>query len=139
MAQAHMLLAAALLSACASASTTSGTSSGHANTRESSPDYITSVEVAATPVTNVYDLISRLRPQWLRTQTGSIGSNTRSQVVVVYLDDTRIGDLQSLRTISTSGVATLRYYDAARAATVLRNPGSDPIAGAIVITTTKIQ
>jgi hypothetical protein len=55
------------------------------------------------------------------------------------LDDARIGDVQSLRTISTSGVATLRYYDAARAATVLRDPGSEPIAGAIVITTTKIQ
>jgi hypothetical protein len=137
MPKAHLLAAAALLSACAS--TTPGTSNTRAITRESAPDYITSVEVAATPVANVYDLISRLRPQWLRTQTGSIRSNTRNQVVVVYLDDTRIGDVQSLRTISTSGVATLRYYDAARAATVLRNPGSDPIGGAIVITTTKIQ
>jgi hypothetical protein len=128
---------AALLCACASAP--SGTSTARPRTTESAPDYITSVEVAATPVANVYDLISRLRPTWLRTQPGSIRGNTRNQVVVVYLDDTRIGDLQSLRTISTSGVATLRYYDATRAATVLRDPGSDPIAGAIVITTTKLQ
>jgi hypothetical protein len=137
MAKAHLLVATALLSACAS--TTPGTANSRATTRESAPDYITSVEVAASPVANVYDLISRLRPHWLRTQTGSIRGNARNQVVVVYLDDTRIGDVQSLRTLSTSGVATLRYYDAARAATVLRNPGSDPIAGAIVITTTKIQ
>lgn len=136
MAKTHLLVATALLSACAS--TAPGTPNSRATTRESSADYITSVEVAATPVANVYDLISRLRPQWLRTQTGSI-RNAPNQVVVVYLDDTRIGDVQTLRTISTSGVATLRYYDAARAATVLRNPGSDPIAGAIVITTTKIQ
>jgi hypothetical protein len=136
MTKAHLLVAA-LVWACATA--TSGTSSSRATIRESAPDYITSVEVTATPVANVYDLINRLRPQWLRTQTGSIRSNTRSQVVVVYLDDTRIGDVQSLRTISTSGVASLRYYDAASAATVLRNPGSDPIAGAIVITTSKIQ
>lgn len=136
MARAHLLVAAALLSACSTA--TSGTPS-RATTREPAPDYITSVEVAATPVANVHDLISRLRPQWLRTQPGSIRGNTRSQVVAVYLDDARIGDVQTLRTISTGGVATLRYYDAARAAIVLRNPGSDPIAGAIVITTSKLQ
>ena len=136
MAKAHLIVAA-LVWACAPA--TPGTSS-QVTTRESDPDYITSVEVAATPVANVHDLISRLRPQWLRTGgIGSIRGNTRSQVIAVYLDDTRIGDIRSLSTISTSGVASLRYYDAARAATVLRNPGADPIAGAIVITTSKIQ
>lgn len=136
MAKAHLIVAAFLVSACATS--TSGTSS-RATSRESAPDYITSVEVAATPVANVHDLISRLRPHWLRTEIGSIRGNTRSQVIAVYLDDTRIGDIRSLRTISTSGVASLRYYDAVRAATVLRNPGSDPIAGAIVIATSKIQ
>jgi hypothetical protein len=126
------LLAAALLAACAS-------STPQPRIRESAPDYITSVEVAATPVSNAYDLISRLRPEWLRTRTGSIRGNTPNQIVAVYLDDARIGDIQTLRTLSTSGIASLRYYDAARAATVLRDPGSDPIAGAIVITTSKIQ
>ena len=138
MVRAHLLMAAAFLSACASG--TPGTSNTRVNTHEAAPDYITSVEVAATPVANVYDLINRLRPQWLRTGApGSIRNNTRSQVVAVYLDDARIGDLQSLRSISTSGVESLRYYDATRAATVLRNPGSDPIAGAIVITTTNVR
>ena len=137
MVKAHLLVAAAFLSACASS--TQGTSNTRVNTHEAAPDYITSVEVAATPVANVYDLITRLRPQWLRTGTGSIRGNTRSQVVAVYLDDARIGDLQSLRSISTSGVESLRYYDATRAATVLRNPGSDPLAGAIVITTTNVR
>ena len=137
MAKAHLLIAAAVISGCSGAS--SGTSGTPAPSRESAPDYITSVEVAATPVANVHDLITRLRPHWLRTQPVSIRSNTRTDVVVVYLDDTRIGDIQSLRTLSTSGVATLRYYDAVRAATVLRNPGPDPVAGAIVITTSKIK
>lgn len=137
MVKSSLVIATAFLCACAS--TTSGTSSARTTAREASPDYITSVEVAATPVSNVYDLINRLRPQWLRTQTGSIRDNTRSQVIAVYLDDARMGDVASLRTISTSGVQSLRYYDATRAATVLRNPGSDPIAGAIVITTTNSQ
>lgn len=134
MTKAYMMGAAVLLSACAS----STTRTSNATPREAAPDYITSVEVAATPVANVYDLIARLRPHWFRTSTGSIRSNTRNQVVAVYLDDARIGDIQSLRTISTSGVSSLRYYDATRAAVVLRNPGSDPIAGAIVISTTNI-
>jgi hypothetical protein len=134
MTKAYLLVGTALLCACG------GTSPRAATTpREAAPDYITSLEVASTPVANAYDLIARLRPHWFRTETGSIRGNTRSQVVAVYLDDTRIGDIQSLRTISTSGVSSLRYYDATRAATVLRNPGSDPIAGAIVITTTNVQ
>lgn len=138
MAKPFLLVATALLSACAS--TTSGTPTTRTPTRESAPDYITYVEVVATPVANVYDLINRLRPHWLRTQpAGSIRGNTRNQVIAVYLDDARIGDLASLRTISTSGVQSLRFYDATRAATVLRNPGTDPIAGAIVISTTNIQ
>lgn len=137
MAKAYFLVAAAFLSACASAP--GGTSNTRVTTHEAAPDYITSVEVASTPVANVYDLISRLRPHWFRTQTGSIRNNTRSQVIAVYLDEVRLGDIQALRTVSTSGVESLRYYDATRAATVLRNPGSDPIAGAIVITTTNAR
>lgn len=137
MAKLHLLVAAALLSACAS--TTPGTSNTRTTAGESASDYINYAEVAATPVANVYDLINRLRPHWLRTQPGSIRGNARSQVIAVYLDDARIGDIQSLRTISTSGVQSLRYYDATRAATVMRNAGSDPIAGAIVIATAKIQ
>ena len=137
MARAYFVVAAAFLSACAS--TPSGTSNTRVTTHEAAPDYITSVEVASTPVANVYDLISRLRPQWFRTQTGSIRNNTRSQVIAVYLDEVRLGDIQALRTVSTSGVESLRYYDATRAAMVLRNPGSDPIAGAIVITTTNAR
>jgi hypothetical protein len=133
MVKANLLVAAAFLCACAT--TTPAPSSARAAAHESSPDYITSLEVAATPVANVYDLINRLRPQWLRTKTGSIRDNTRSQVIAVYLDDARIGDIASLRTISTSGVQSLRYYDAIRAGTVLHNAGSEPIAGAIVIST----
>jgi hypothetical protein len=133
MTKVHLVVVAAILSACASAP--SARAAARPAPRDIAPDYITTAEVAATPVSNVYDLINRLRPQWFRTSTGSIRDNTRNQVIAVYLDDARIGDVGSLRNISTSGVSSLRYYDATRAATVLRNPGPDPIAGAIVIST----
>ncbi len=61
------------------------------------------------------------------------------QVIAVYLDGTRMGDISALRAMSISGVKTLRYYDAARAATILRDPGKDPLGGAIVITTSRVQ
>jgi hypothetical protein len=63
----------------------------------------------------------------------------KGQVIVVVLDGTRMGGIEALKSIGTTGIKTLQYYDAIRAATVLRDPGSDPVAGAIVITTTKIQ
>ena len=111
-----------------------------ATTRTSSPDYVTSIEIAATPASNAYDLISRLRPRWLQAlPAGSLSSSVRTQMIVVYVDGVKIGEKEGLRSISASAVKTMQYYDAARAATILREVGSQPIAGAIVITTTRIQ
>jgi hypothetical protein len=108
------------------------------NVQSSSSDYVTSVEIAAVSATNAYDLINRLRPRWLRTQApGSIGAGVRSQVIAVYLDGVRLGGLDALRSVSTAGVVSMQYYDATRAATILRDPGSEPIAGAIVIKTNR--
>lgn len=108
--------------------------------RTSSPDYVTSIEIAGTTASNAYDLITRLRPRWLQPlPTGSLGSSIRSQVVVVYVDGVKVSGKEGLRSISASAVKTMQYYDAARAATILHEVGSEPIAGAIVITTTRIQ
>ena len=138
----NYLIFAAALTGCASSSTGTATTSGAAAiVRNSNPDYITSIEVEGTATTNAYDLIRRLRPRWLQNSgASSIGGGTvRGQVIAVVLDGQRLGGLETLRTIGTSGIKTLQYYDATRAATVLRDAGSDPVAGAIVITTTKIQ
>jgi hypothetical protein len=116
----------------------SSSSKPRTNVQSSSSDFVTSVEIAAVSATNAYDLINRLRPRWLRTQApGSIGAGVRSQVIAVYLDGVRLGGLDALRSLSTAGVVSMQYYDATRAATVLRDPGSEPIAGAIVIKTNR--
>jgi hypothetical protein len=81
-------------------------------------------------------LIERLRPSWLRPPgSGSLSGGVRSQVILVYLDGARLGDLVSLRSLSVSGIRSLQWLDAARASTVLPEIGSDPIGGAIVIKT----
>ncbi len=43
--------------------------------------------------------------------------------------------MESLTTLTASGIIGMQYLDAVRAATVLRDVGSEPIGGAIVITT----
>ena len=117
------------LSACASTNTNRVT--------ESSPDLVTSVEIDATSVSTAYDLVNRLRPAWLRPgRVGSIGGGTiSSQIILVYLDGTRLGGVDALRTLSAAGIRSMQYLDATRAATVLRDPGSEAISGAIVIKT----
>jgi hypothetical protein len=105
---------------------------------QSSSDYVTSIEVAATPASSAYDLVSRLRPNWLRP--GGIGSvsggRISGQVTLVYLDGNKMGEIDVLKSISASGVQTMRWLDAVRAQTVLRGIGTEAIAGAIVLTTT---
>jgi len=119
--------AVAPLAACAS--------SGSAARTSARSDQISSAEIASSSASNAYQLIERLRPSWLRTKIGSIGGGARAQVIVVYLDGIRLGDVGSLRQLSTAGFKSVEWLDATRAATVLPSPGSDPIAGAILIKT----
>lgn len=116
------------LAACAS--------SGGSGTSRASPDRITRSEITASSAINAWELINRLRPNWLRVQaTGSIGSGARSQAILVYLDGQRLQDVSALRTIGVEGLTSIEWYDATRAPTVLPNVPSGPIAGAIVIKT----
>jgi hypothetical protein len=117
------------LVACASTGTTAGGS-------RQQTDLITAAEVSSSATTNAWDLINRLRPNWLKQQAvGSIGGGARTQVIAVYVDGHRYGDASSLQSVSTNGIRSVQWLDAARAATVLTEVGSDPIAGAIVIKT----
>lgn len=110
-------------------------SGGTASARHQS-DLITATEIATSGTTNAWDMINRLRPNWLKQQSvGSVGGGARTQVVAVYVDGQRFGDISTLRTFSTSSILSAQWLDAARAATVLNEVGSDPIAGAIIIKT----
>lgn len=118
----------AMLLACAS----SGAGSSRA-----SPDKISRAEIYSSNASNAYELISRLRPQWLRPPaTGSIsGGVVRSQSILVYLDRQRLEDLDALKTISVEGLDSAEWIDAARVQTVLNDVPGGAIAGAIVLKT----
>lgn len=113
-----------------------GCASSGTTRAQSEPDRITGAEIDNSTASNTYELINRLRPNWLkRTAPGSLSGGVRSQVVLVYIDGTKYGELTTLRSLSVSGLKSIQWLDAVRAGTLLPSIGSEPIAGAIVITT----
>jgi hypothetical protein len=109
------LTALATVLACASQSGTNpaaGTVAGL-----SDRNIISETEIQSVPSVNLYELISKLRPNFLRSrgpQSLSSGS-TASEYAAVYMDGRPYGDIASLRSIVSSQVSQVRYYDASDA------------------------
>lgn len=118
------------LAACASAGVSGATT-------RANPDKITRSEIYSSNASNAYELVSRLRPNWLRpAPTGSIaGGVVRSQAILVYLNGQRLEDLNALKTISADGLESAQWIDASRVQTVLSDVPSGAVAGAIVLKT----
>ena len=125
------------LPGCASSSAASGESKAPPST--ASQDKITSIEISGTSGATAYELVSRLRPAWLRAgAAGSMGGGRiTQQTTLVYLDGTRMGSLEALRTIQSAGIRSMQWISSIRASVVLRDVGSEPITGVISISTEK--
>jgi hypothetical protein len=126
------LFFAVFAAACAS-------SGGGGGTARSNPDAITRAEVNASNASNAYELVSRLRPNWLRaTPTGTIGGGSiTSQAILVYIDRQRLESLDALKTLSVEEIDSASWLEPSRVQTVMPDVPSGPIAGAIVIRTRK--
>jgi len=113
---------------CASSSSpaTASASSGP----KPSSTLITADEIARVSVVNGYEAVEKLRPALLsQRQIASLlgqggmgkgapptkGTDVAAGQVVVYMDGTRLGDVEQLRGITASSIATLRYYSASEA------------------------
>jgi hypothetical protein len=95
---------------------------------------ITPEEIVAAKATNLYDVVQRLRPGWL-TGRGVQNFGGQTGGIVVYQDQVRMGGVSALREMGLEYVVSLRYVDAATAATL---PGIRPReipGGAIVVNT----
>lgn len=79
---------------------------------------------------DAYAMLSRNRPAWLRTRE-RIRVGVPS-VVVVYLNGNRLGGVETLRQIQTSGITRIEYMNGIDATTRF---GTNHGAGAILITT----
>lgn len=94
---------------------------------------ITRDVILGTQYTNLYDVVQALRSNWLRQRVSSSASG-KVEVLVVYLDNQRIGGVEELRRIVPSSVSTARYFDPITASA---RWGLDHGAGAIYIVTQK--
>ena len=73
-------------------------------------DYVLREEIDRGQWANSFELIRNLRPQWLRvrgrdTITGDPGG------VQVVLDNVRVGGIEVLRTLPTSGIVYFQWVD----------------------------
>lgn len=95
-----LTLVAAL--ACASSGT-----AGTAVRRD--PNLITEQEIATSAESNLYDVVSRLRPMFLKTRGRSTISSGGSEYASVFLDGQYFGELGSLRNIVATQIHEIRY------------------------------
>ncbi|MEJ2678302.1 MAG: hypothetical protein P8174_04395 [Gemmatimonadota bacterium] len=122
-----LLLTVGLLAACASAP------AGSSKTRM---DRLTREEIMSVSSTNLYDVVRRLRPQWLEVgQRGdrSFGLQTN---IVVFQNQTYLGNVDVLRQFSPESAYQIDFLDGTTASNTLPGLGSQHVAGAIVIKTT---
>jgi hypothetical protein len=95
-------------------------------------DVITQEQMAELGSLNLYQVIERIRPQWLRRSARSLSGGDE---VVVFQDASFLGGPEVLRQLHPGLARRLRYLDAATASATLAGLGSRKVLGAIVIET----
>ena len=104
--------ALALLALLTAACSSTGGSSGGGN-----PDLITREQVDMLPEGTAFTVIQRFRSSWLRARTqGSFGS-TEPAYAMVFVDEMRYGDINSLTRISSTEIESIQYISATDATT----------------------
>jgi hypothetical protein len=110
-------------------------SSGSGGDRERRDrNLISETEIESVNATNMYDVIDRLRPGWLRARA-PVRSLVGETDIVVFQDHVQLGSLDVLRQISPNMIKSAQFLDASTAQSTL--PGisrGQHIAGAIVLT-----
>ena len=123
------LLALLALAACSSSSgaTKSAESPESPAATRASRDVITRAQIEATPSQDAFELVQRLRPEFLRER--GVSSITRGRALpVVYMDGVRRGGPEMLRTVRSNEIEEIRFISATDATT---RWGSEHTAGAI--------
>jgi hypothetical protein len=93
-------------------------------------DVITREQILENRFATAWEAIDALRTNWL--QTRGTNSMRNPGEVLVYLDDNRLGGVETLRTYPTTNIMYIRYFD--RLAATARW-GVDHTQGVIVIST----
>jgi hypothetical protein len=125
-----LLLALASVGGCAPATAEGG---AEAPARGRSNE-ITRAELEGHAALSLYDVVQRLRPQWL---TGRPPRDWQGTVppVVVYMNQSHLGGVDALRQVQPATAQRVRFLDPATAAATLPGLGSRQVSGAIVVIT----
>jgi hypothetical protein len=92
---------------------------------------ITSAQIQEGGFRTALEAVETLRRTWLIERPDGL---TTQREVQVYLDNSRLGGIQSLRQISTNDIESIRYIDAA---TAINRWGVDHSQGVIMVITRK--
>jgi hypothetical protein len=111
--------------ACATASAGSGGA-------RRDPNLITQQEVIDSHEPTAYDVVSRLRPAFLKTRGQTSLQINGADYALVYLDGQMYGSLSSLRNIATEQIREIRYYSGTSAVSKF---GSQAGSGVIEVVT----
>lgn len=126
-----VLASMTLAMACASAS-----QGGGGESSRSSRSVITAEEIEAQDIQHLdaYSVVERLRANWLLPQRASSPSDAAAGPIlpVVYVDNIRLGEIETLRSVPAGDIADLRLLNE-RDATF--RYGTGHIGGAITVTT----
>ena len=88
---------------------------------------ITQEQITSNAYRTAYEAVEALRPAWLITRPDGLSAQREIQV---YLDNSRLGGVETLRPIAASQVAQIRYIDAA---TAINRWGVDHGQGVIMV------
>ncbi|MEJ2217504.1 MAG: hypothetical protein P8099_12910 [Gemmatimonadota bacterium] len=98
-------------------------------------DRLTRQEIMSVNVSSLYDVVSRLRPQWLEVEKRGNQSFGLQTNIVVFQNQTYLGNVDVLRQFSPESAYELDWLDGSTASNTLPGLGSQHVAGAIVIKT----
>ena len=96
------------------------------------PDLLTEEQLRSQSYTTAFEAVSSLRPQWLRTR--GVDSFRAPTQIQVYLDNMRLGGVNSLQQIPSVAVYWIRWYDGLDATA---RWGLDHGQGAIYVSTSR--
>jgi hypothetical protein len=123
-----ILLIAAAFTGCATTSSTKGSQ------RTSGRDLLQQEEILAARASNLYDVVRRLRPNWLNIRASAQSIRPTPTSILVYEGAIRLGDVEVLKSMSPESVGSMRYLSSTEATATLVGTTAGWVAGVIVIT-----
>lgn len=99
-----LLFALLAMGACTASSGNSGSSRPRGDR-----NLLTQEQIRESNHQTLYDVVQSLRSNWLHDR--GVDSFSNPTQILVYMDDVRLGGVETLRSIPTLGISYVRWYD----------------------------